>query len=86
MEAIMSYAAGHQAMAQAIADLGHSEDDTAEMLAEVIEVTLLQLAHDRDALRGAALALADRIEGESRSAGQAITELLAEVVALRARG
>lgn len=86
MDAIMAYAAGHQTMAEALAAHGHSEEDTPEMLAEAIEAALLQLAQDRDALRGAALALADRMEAGSRLAGQAITELLAEVVALRARG
>jgi hypothetical protein len=86
MEWIMSYAAGHQAMTKALGGLGSSEEDTAEQMAEAIEAALLQLAQDRDALRGAALALADRMEAASRMAGQAINELLAEVVELRARG
>ena len=86
MDMIMAYAAGHQAMTKALGGLGSSEEDTAEQMAEAIEAALLQLAQDRDALRGAALALADRMEAGSRMAGQAITELLAEVVALRARG
>lgn len=86
METIMAYAAGHQVMTKALGGLGSSEEDTAEQMAEAIEAALLQLAQDRDALLGAALALADRMEAGSRMAGQAINELLAEVVELRARG
>lgn len=74
MELIKRHMAGHDAMCDALAKHGHSEEDTPDQMAEAIEAVLLTLAYDPHALRGAAMALADRIEAESRLAGRLIAD------------
>lgn len=80
MESNSLFKAGHDSMAAALASLGHSEGEI-DRMAEAIGEILVSMSHSEEILRGAARAVAERIEAEAAAADRLVEEMQAAGVA-----